>query len=243
MTRYAVLALALLAPPAVAAGLDARICGIDARDEQAGLDDDRDGVVDSDDWCRDTPSGTRVGADGCGDAEVPVRCDPAPAPIPALAPAPVVATPAEPPADSDGDGVADRADRCADTPAGMAVVANGCVDVNTVVLKGVSFETGSTTLLPEAHRTLRIVSDAMRANRRLVVEVGGHTDSVGDTRGNQRLSHRRAEAIRLFLVSEGVDPERISATGYGETRPLDTNQTAAGRANNRRVEFKVIRGG
>ena len=68
-------------------------------------------------------------------------------------------------------------------------------------------------------------------------------DSIGDTRGNQRLSHRRAEAIRLFLVSEGVDPERLSATGYGESRPIDDNQTTEGRANNRRVEFKVIRGG
>jgi OOP family OmpA-OmpF porin len=144
--------------------------------------------------------------------------------------------------DSDGDGVDDALDRCVETPAGAAVVANGCIDVNTVVLKGTSFDLGSVTLLPESHRTLRTVADAMRANRRLVVEVGGHTDSVGDTRGNQRLSHRRAEAIRLFLVSEGVDPERISATGYGETRPIADNQTPEGRANNRRVEFKVIRG-
>jgi outer membrane protein OmpA-like peptidoglycan-associated protein len=210
------------------------VCGIGLPGErQAGLDADRDGVPDSDDWCAGTPAGARAGADGCADGEVPARCERAPPPPPLP----------EPFVDADGDGIADAADRCPDTPAGMAVIANGCVDVNQVVLKGTSFDPGSVTLLVEAHRTLRAVAMAMRANRRLVVEVGGHTDAVGDARGNQRLSRRRAEAIRLFLVSEGVDPARLSATGYGESRPIADNATAEGRAENRRVEFKVIRGG
>jgi OOP family OmpA-OmpF porin len=232
-----VVVMLVLAAPLASAGAPARLCsaGIPG-DRQAGFDDDRDGVPGSDDWCVDTPAGTPVGPNGCADWEVPVRCERE------AAPASAPAAPVAPPADTDGDGVADASDLCAETPAGATVVANGCVDVSTVVLKGTSFDLGSVTLLTEAHRTLRTVADAMRANKRLVVEVGGHTDSVGDARGNQRLSHRRAEAIRLFLVSEGVDPERVSATGYGETRPIDDNQTTAGRANNRRVEFKVIRG-
>jgi OOP family OmpA-OmpF porin len=232
-------ALALAAAvPLAGAEPRATLCGVGVPGERpAGLDADRDGVPDSDDWCVGSLAGARVGSNGCADWEVPARCERVPAP--AAAPA----APAAPPVDSDGDGVADPADRCTGTPAGATVIANGCVDVNTVVLKGTSFEVGSVTLLPEAHRTLRLVSDAMRANRKLVVEVGGHTDSVGDARVNQRLSHRRAQAIRLFLVSEGVAPERLSATGYGETRPIADNQTAAGRAENRRVEFKVIRGG
>ena len=236
MLRLAALLLVLAAPFADAAA-PVRLCDVGLPGERpAGLDDDLDGVPGSDDWCAETPAGTRVGSNGCADWEVPVQCEaPAPPPPP---PAPVA-----PPVDTDGDGVMDSADRCVETPAGSTVTSNGCVAVNTVVLKGTSFELGSVTLLPEAHRTLRIVADAMRANRRLVVEVGGHTDSVGDPRGNQRLSHRRAEAIRLFLVSEGVDPERLSATGYGESRPIDDNRTTEGRANNRRVEFKVIRGG
>jgi OOP family OmpA-OmpF porin len=240
MRWLAALALAAAAPLA-GAEPRATLCGVGVPGErQAGVDADRDGVPDSDDWCPDSQAGTRVGSDGCAAWEVPARCERKPVLPPVAAPAP--AAPAAPPVDSDGDGVFDPADRCIDTPAGSTVMANGCIDVTTVVLKGVSFDTGSVTLLPEAHRTLRLVADAMRANRRLVVEVGGHTDSVGDAGVNLRLSRRRADAIRLFLVSEGVDPERISATGYGEARPIDDNNTAAGRANNRRVEFKVIRG-
>jgi OOP family OmpA-OmpF porin len=234
--KWLVASVLAAAAPLATAAIEGSVCGIGLPGErQAGLDDDRDGVPDSDDWCPGTQAGAPVGSDGCADADVPARCEPSPPPPP----------PPPPPmefVDEDGDGVADPADRCLETPAGMAVIASGCVDVNQVVLKGASFDIGSVTLLPESHRTLRAVARAMRANPRLAVEVGGHTDSIGDARGNQRLSHRRAEAIKLFIVSEGVAPERLSATGYGETRPVDDNQTPAGRANNRRVEFKVIRG-
>jgi OOP family OmpA-OmpF porin len=237
MKRFAVLALALLTPVAAAAGFDARVCGIDAREEQAGLDDDRDGVPDSDDWCRDTPAGTRVGASGCGDAEVPVRCDPRPAPKPAPPPPPPAS--AEPAIDSDADGVLDPSDRCTDTPAALSVDAKGCVLVERVVLRGDSFVLGSN--MPGEIAALRAIADTLKANPRMAIEVGGHTDSVGDIGGNQRLSRRRADAVRQFLVGQGIDPKRLSATGYGEARPVDTNQTDAGRANNRRVEFRIIR--
>jgi OmpA-OmpF porin, OOP family len=238
MTRWtAAVLLCALAGPAAADGFTARVCSVGVPGErQAGLDDDVDGVPDSEDWCVATPSGARVGANGCADWEVPVLC--AKAPVPAAAPA----TPPSATAtlDTDRDGVADGADRCADTPAGLAVDAHGCVEIEKIVLKGVSFEMGSAKLLPEAHATLRTIASAMKASPAVRVEVGGHTDSIGTQERNARLSQRRADAVRAFLVGEGVDAARLTAKGYGESRALESNETTAGRANNRRVEFHVV---
>ena len=74
-------------------------------------------------------------------------------------------------------------------------------------------------------------------NQAVTIEIGGHTDSKGSNRYNQKLSQQRVEAVRSYLVNKGVDPSRMTAVGYGEEMPIDTNRTAEGRANNRRVEF------
>jgi len=164
---------------------------------------------------------------------------PAPAPEPAKpAPAPKAAAPA-PTKDSDSDGVADDKDRCPGTARGSAVDANGCVAIEKITLKGVSFAPGSSTLLPAASASLREVAAAMKANAKVKVEIGGHSDAMGDDAKNMALSQRRAESVKAFLVKEGVEAARLTAKGYGETKPVDTNDTPQGRANNRRVEFDV----
>lgn len=207
-------------------------------DHPAGLDQDGDGVVDSEDWCANSAAGAKVGPNGCATGEVEVVCDAGlPEPKPRVVPT-AVSGGAK---DTDGDGVEDADDKCPGTPKGSAVDDNGCVSIEKVVLRGVNFATGSATLLPAAHGTLRTVAAAMKVNKKLEVEVGGHTDSVGDEAKNQRLSERRAESVKAFLVKEGVEADRLSTKGYGESQPADSNDTAEGRANNRRVAFKVTR--
>jgi OmpA-OmpF porin, OOP family len=249
MKKIAVALLFALAAPAASAEFTAWVCGAGVPGvRQAGVDDDVDSIPDSDDWCPDTPAGTRVGANGCADWEVPVRCerkgaDAAPAAgaaAPAVASAPA-AGPAAAAADTDGDGVMDSADQCAATPRGMPVDARGCVQIEKVVLEGVSFELGSSKLLPAAEPTLRTVASAMKASPQVAVEIGGHTDSIGPPDKNQRLSQRRAESVRKFLEGEGIEASRLVAKGYGESQPLQSNETTEGRARNRRVEFKLLK--
>jgi OmpA-OmpF porin, OOP family len=206
----------------------------------AGLDQDVDGIPDSEDWCSGTPAGAHVGPDGCQAGEIDVACDKTPPPrkmevVPA---APVVRKVSR---DSDNDGIDDEDDKCSGTPSGAEVDGSGCVKIEKVVLKGVNFATGSSKLLPAASDTLRSVAGAMKNNSKLEVEVGGYTDSVGDEAKNQGLSERRAKSVKSFLVKEGVDEGRLSTKGYGESNPVDTNDTKEGRANNRRVAFKVTK--
>lgn len=227
-----VLLLALAVAPARADGI-AEACSAGLSGERhAGLDEDGDAIPDSDDWCPDTAEGARVRANGCTGWEVPYDCTPS---TPVAAPAPA----AVPPADTDGDGVADAIDKCAGTPSGLAVDAAGCVEIEKIVLRGVSFELGSARLLPAASETLRTVAAAMRASPGVTVEVGGHTDATGASVPNQRLSERRAQSVKAFLVGEGVAADRLTAKGYGESEPVDSNDTRTGRANNRRVAFRV----
>lgn len=208
-------------------------------DHPAGLDQDGDSIPDSEDWCSSTPAGSHVGPNGCATGEIEVACDRGlPEPKPRVVPTAVNGKAAR---DTDGDGVADEDDRCPGTPKGAETDANGCVKIEKVVLKGVNFGTGSAKLLPAASDTLKTVASAMKANDKLEVEIAGYTDSVGEEAKNQRLSERRAKAVKDFLVGEGIEEGRLSTKGHGESDPVDTNDTAAGRANNRRVSFRVTK--
>jgi OOP family OmpA-OmpF porin len=184
-------------------------------------------------------------------------------------PAPVVAPPPPPPevvapvapADSDGDGVADELDQCPGTPAGVKVndvgcplpacktpepgqpvTLEGCAAGDVIVLRGVNFEFDKSRLTANARGILDGVGDSLIKAPDIKVELGGHTDGKGTDEYNQRLSERRAESVRQYLVGKGVEPTRMTAVGYGESRPVADNETEEGRELNRRVELKVTEG-
>jgi OOP family OmpA-OmpF porin len=169
----------------------------------------------------------------------------APAPPPASEPPPPPPAPEPvppPPADSDGDGVLDPQDQCPGTSRGVAVDAVGCPRKvqDTVTLSGVNFEFNSATLTRDSYAPLDAVAEDLKKYPRLKVELQGHTDSVGSDAYNLKLSQRRADAVRDYLVSRGVSPSQLVARGYGETRPKASNDTAEGRAKNRRVDMQVL---
>jgi len=108
-----------------------------------------------------------------------------------------------------------------------------------VNLSDVLFDTGKSTLKPGAREKLARVSGILGAHPDLKLEIEGHTDSVGSDSYNQGLSERRAESVRSYLVSQNIAPQTITTAGFGESRPVAANDTAAGRQRNRRVELVV----
>lgn len=145
--------------------------------------------------------------------------------------------------DSDNDGVPDQNDRCPGTLEGLATDNRGCAakaEQSSVRLEGVTFELNSAILTPQAEDTLRRVAEALRGEPNLRAEIAGHTDSSGDAGYNQRLSQERANSVLAFLVSQGIERDRLVARGYGEERPVASNDTPEGRERNRRVEFNVL---
>ncbi len=178
------------------------------------MDSDRDGVADGIDKCPGTPAGTEVDSAGCQRAS-----------------------------DTDSDGVDDTKDKCPGTAAGTRVDAAGCPILFTeartpVVLRGVTFETGRSALKPDSYTILDIVAASLIANPDIRIEIAGHTDSTGSVATNLRLSQARADAVRAYLASKGVAPDRMVAQGYGPSQPVAPNTTRAGRAQNRRVELR-----
>lgn len=197
------------------------------------MDTDGDGIPDSRDRCAGTPTGVQVGTDGCA-------------------------------VDSDGDGVSDILDRCPNTRSGAKVDASGCEMASsggaaaprtdsggtsglvmpsaagdTLVLKGVTFETASSKLKRESLATLNELADQLKETGARV-EISGHTDSSGSAAVNQALSQKRAEVVMTYLISKGVPAENLVARGYGSQAPVADNASPSGRAKNRRVELKLL---
>ncbi|HYV43703.1 MAG TPA: OmpA family protein, partial [Myxococcaceae bacterium] len=192
-------------------------------------DRDHDGIIDSKDACPDEPE-TKNGYqddDGCPD-EVP---PPPPPPDP----------------DRDGDGVPDRIDNCPDEPGPASNF--GCVEKQLVqlttkrleILEKVFFKVDQGTIERRSYPVLLNVVKVIKAHPELKkVLVEGHTDNKGNADYNQKLSDKRATSVRKFLVDHGVEPERLQAQGFGQTRPLADNATPEGREKNRRVVFTVL---
>lgn len=217
------------------------------------FDNDGDGVADGVDACRDQPE-DRDGVqdtDGCPDTDddgdgVPDGQDRCPTV------AGTVADAGCPPTDRDRDGVADPADQCPDQPETVNGYSDedGCPDTRPtrveitkeqiVIKERVNFATGKATILAESFGVLDDVSQVLRDYPALKVEIGGHTDNVGDEAVNQRLSKARADAVFEYLLTKGIPANRMLTVGYGEMSPVDTNSTDAGRLTNRRVEFKIL---
>lgn len=150
-----------------------------------------------------------------------------------------VIPPAETPAaDTDGDGVADGADKCPGTLKGAKVDGNGCVvEEQKISLPNIEFESGKTVLARGGKDKLEAVVEFLANQTEVQVDVFGHTDAQGRDSYNQTLSEGRAKSVVDYLVSRGIKADRLSSKGFGETQPIASNETAGGRAQNRRVEL------
>lgn len=159
--------------------------------------------------------------------------------------------------DEDGDGVFDRRDRCADTPANTPVDHRGCPapqypasvksepaqsEVITLSDAGdVLFASSQSGLTPTAKSQLDALMSKFEDADVVSIKVVGHTDSVGSDAYNQALSERRASSVAEYLLSQGVAPNKVTSEGKGESQPIADNETEAGRAKNRRVDLHVNR--
>jgi OOP family OmpA-OmpF porin len=178
------------------------------------LDRDKDGINDPEDKCPDQPGPAENG--GCPDA------------------------------DRDGDSITDRLDKCPDQ---FGPPPDGCPKKYTLVevkkdkieiKQQVHFATARFRVLPDSFKLLNQVVQVLNDFPKMRVSIEGHTDNVGKEASNLRLSQKRAEAVRDYLVSKGIAAERLEAIGYGPTKPLMSNKTARGKAKNRRTEFRIV---
>jgi outer membrane protein OmpA-like peptidoglycan-associated protein len=111
----------------------------------------------------------------------------------------------------------------------------------TIVLQNIFFDFGSATLLPSSDPELHRLYLTMKENKTMNIEIRGHTDNVGSDESNQQLSENRAKAVYNYLIEKGIEKDRISYKGFGETQPVATNETEAGRSQNRRTEFFILK--
>lgn len=138
--------------------------------------------------------------------------------------------------DSDKDGVLDPADKCPDTPKGFKVDADGCPLKATLHL---NFATNSDKVDAEGAAKVKAFADFLTASPAYKASIVGHTDSTASDAYNQKLSTKRAEKVKAMLIEDGVAADRLSASGKGETMPVASNKTKAGRAENRRIEVEL----
>jgi outer membrane protein OmpA-like peptidoglycan-associated protein len=214
-------------------------------------DRDKDGILDPVDACPDLPGtpsddSTKNGcpdrdkdgifdpSDACPDEAGPASSDPSQNGCP----------------DRDKDGIIDKLDACPDQPGPKDPdpKKNGCpaarIEAGQIkIIEQVKFAFGSAKILPESDPILTAVNEILTKHPEITqVDVEGHTDNKGAFALNLKLSKDRAAAVAAWLVKHGVDKKRLVSHGYGPNKPIDTNDTDAGRANNRRVEFHITGG-
>ncbi len=146
--------------------------------------------------------------------------------------------------DTDKDGIIDSEDACPNEAGlkenkGCPKVKKEEEEVLIQAMKGLFFKTGSAVIKPESYAKLNNVVSVMNNNSKINLSIEGHTDNVGNPTSNLNLSKRRAESARNYLIQKGVDASRLTAIGYGNSRPIAENTTQEGRTQNRRVEFVV----
>lgn len=211
-------------------------------------DSDADGVRDPDDHC--PREAGLVEFDGCPDSDpdkdgvrIPLdRCPDEPGVPPEGCPV----------RDEDGDGILDGVDRCpleAETKNGVDD-EDGCPEVPSSpadlkglegAIEGIRFEANQAELIPANPEPLQRIAEVLKQYPNLRVEISGHTDKLGLAHLNQELSQRRAESVKLWLVDRGIPADRIRAVGRGSSEPRASNNTADGRAANRRIELRVLK--
>src|SRR5690606_27946223 len=154
-----------------------------------------------------------------------------------------------PETDADKDGLLDVVDECPlePGPANADKTKNGCPTLTRVsedgsiaLLKNIEFDLSRATIKPVSFPILNEVVILLEARPQVRLAINGHTDSQGDRDMNMKLSKDRAAAVKSYLTGQGVQADRLTSEGYGPDKPIDTNDTAEGRAKNRRVEFLVI---
>lgn len=216
-------------------------------------DTDGDGITDTADRCPEKSGIEQF--EGCPDTDSDGIADsedecPEEAGLPQLQGCP----------DGDGDGVADAKDKCP-TVAGL-IQNDGCPEevkdttpapqpkpkpqqneekVLQEAYDNLQFETGSAVIKEESYEALNNLAYLLSVKQNYLVSIEGHTDNVGDPAANLSLSKQRAKAVRKYLVDKGIDGKRLFTDGYGDSKPIASNATAAGRKKNRRVEFLIIR--
>ena len=143
------------------------------------------------------------------------------------------------PSDSDLDGILDLVDECPGTLKDIAVNALGCA-IYEGKLESLRFASGSADILPQSYDILNEISVILIEHPHLIIRIEAHTDGQGSTENNQVLSQQRANSVAAYLITQGVNADHLIPIGYGEQKPIATNETAIGRALNRRVEFSHI---
>ena len=220
----------------------------DACPDVAGLaafngcpDTDGDGVQDSQDDCPDVAGLKSLNGcpdtDGDGIADKKDKC-------------PTVAGPKEnggcPWPDTDGDGVLDKDDKC---PTVKGTVANnGCPEMTqeqvtklNAYAKTILFNSGKASFKQETYPVLMSITAILKEFPSSKFSIEGHTDSDGKDAMNQTLSEERAGAVKAYLIENGIASDRLTSSGFGESKPIDSNKTAKGKANNRRVEVLLVK--
>jgi OmpA-OmpF porin, OOP family len=227
---------------------DGIIDGKDSCPDDAGTaefngcpDTDGDGIADKDDACPDVAGVKSLGgcpdADGDGITDKKDNC-------------PDVKGPKEnngcPWPDRDGDSVLDKDDKCPDV---KGTVANkGCPEVSDEAIKRLNdyaktilFDTNKATFQQRTYPVLEAIVAILKEYPSANFSIEGHTDSDGKDAANQTLSENRAAAVKDYLIEKGIASSRLSSKGFGESMPIDSNKTKACKANNRRVEVKLVR--